>query len=401
MLWIYTGNLEKALDAATWLETSFELIQLGWDIKLITAGDYSRHNALRLAIHGIRRPEVYMVRHALFHLRLMRFIARQWSDTDVILFHQMSLPWLAPLILLRRMFGRQKPLLVMDTRTAPMVPKHLATPRDHISRIFFSAMNNLANSMVDGQTSITLRMAELMRMPCDRLLGVWPSGARPESFWEYREKRRWPEPGDPVHLIYVGVLARERQLMQLCSAVQKANLSAMNFRLTLVGDGTERKSLERFSGRTEEHIRVIGRVPHEQIPRLLAQAHVGVLPFPDRDEFRVSSPIKLFEYLASGLAILATRVVCHTDVLTEEDSAFWAKDATEEGLFAALCQIWEQRNRLHEFARRSSALASRWTWKASAMKLDQALRQALQRKRPFNGLLGVAVVEPWMQNFEK
>ena len=42
--------------------------------------------------------------------------------------------------------------------------------------------------------------------------------------------------------------------------------------------------------------------PHDQIPEVLARAHVGVLPFPDEEKFRVSSPIKLFEYMAAGTA---------------------------------------------------------------------------------------------------
>ena len=40
-------------------------------------------------------------------------------------------------------------------------------------------------------------------------------------------------------------------------------------------------------------------------------------------DFGVSSPIKLFEYLAAGLPILATRIDCHTNVVGNADCAVW------------------------------------------------------------------------------
>ena len=50
---------------------------------------------------------------------------------------------------------------------------------------------------------------------------------------------------------------------------------------------------------------------------MLAAADIGVtsLPSPDDVKYEASSPLKLFEYMAAGLPVLATSNRCHTDVV--------------------------------------------------------------------------------------
>ena len=109
-------------------------------------------------------------------------------------------------------------------------------------------------------------------------------------------------------------------------------------------------------------------------------AHVGVLPFPDQEQFRVSSPIKLFEYMASGMPILATHIVCHTDVVKDGEYAFWAQSGRVECLEAALEEVWNQRYHIQEKGQEAAVAAQDWSWAASARKLNSALRNGLTRK---------------------
>ena len=190
----------------------------------------------------------------------------------------------------------------MDTRTVPMEDFHKATFKDNLRGLVYTWMNKTANRLVDGQTAITYRMAVKVGIPPDKLWGVWPSGADMELFSPASRLRVWPEVGAPIVLIYIGVLHYERNLMNLCKAVEQANQTKMKFRLILTGNGTEKEDLVKFARHTEGRIQVNAAIPHREIPALLAKAHIGVLPFPDEEKYRVSSPIKLFEYMASGLA---------------------------------------------------------------------------------------------------
>jgi glycosyltransferase involved in cell wall biosynthesis len=226
--------------------------------------------------------------------------------------------------------------------------------------------------------TITRRLAAAVNMPAHKLWGEWPSGVNPDLFTPARTSRTWPLPEQSVHLVYIGALHYERNLMTLCRAVGKANSEGMAFSLLLVGDGSERAELERIAGGSDGQIRVAKSVPHDQVPEILAWAHIGVLPFPDEEKFRVSSPIKLFEYMAAGLPVLVTRIVCHTDVIGSGKYAFWAEDASEQSLVDALCSVWQSRNALKEMGQLSAIAVEAWTWRASAAKLHKALEKGYE-----------------------
>jgi glycosyltransferase involved in cell wall biosynthesis len=393
LVWVHTDSLQNSLDAATWLETTKALRLLGWRTTLISAGPADLRSIWGVSVHSVPKPDVYLLRQVVFHLRVLVFITKNWAQIDVILFHQMSAPWLLPLRLLRKIKRQRLPLIVMDSRTVPMIPSHLASWRDRLRNVFDRLMNRAANFLADGQTAITLRMGQALHIPPAQLLGVWSSGVNQERFIAAQAARRWPDDAQSVQLIYVGAVQLERHLTQLAEAIVAANQAGMRFCLTVVGDGSARAALQKMAEQDPDWIRVVAPVPHAQIPAYLAQAHVGVLPFPDEERFRVSSPIKLFEYMAAGLPVLATRIVCHTDVVGDGAFAFWAEDATVPGLFAALSLIWRQRDELPTMGRASAVAALEWTWSATARKLSRALELGLRRAGYDYNLPGAPAVQ--------
>ena len=351
---------------------------LGWRVDLICAGSAGKHVLHGVEVFSLPSPNVYLVRHLVFHQRLIHYLLANWKSIDVVLFHQLSLPWMLPLRMLS-VLGKKHPVFVMDNRTVPMENPEKASLKDKLRGQFHQVTTRMGNLDADGATAITQRMADLLRIPAKKLWGTWPSGVNAEEFSAAQHERHWPGPGDPVKVIYVGVLHYERNLMALCQAVVMANQRNMNFKLLLCGEGTQKQELQDFAAQNPEAIEVLSRVPHDQVPGILARAHVGALPFPDEEKYRVSSPIKLFEYMGAGMPILATRVVCHTDVIGDGGYAFWAETADANGLLDALVQIWGARASLSDMGKRSIEAASNWTWRASATRLSNALQHGLSQ----------------------
>jgi glycosyltransferase involved in cell wall biosynthesis len=373
LIWVYGARFDSVLDGATWLNTTNELRNLGWKITLVAAGNQGNQIISGTEVYCISCPDIYILRQIIFHLKLIVYIVLKWSSTSHILFSQLSAPWLIPLNILRILIRGKRPLFILDSRTVPMEDSKTASFRDKIRGWFYNNINNLANTCVDGQTAITQRMATKVKIPPKRLWGIWPSGADVDLFKSAIQDRRWPNKDQPIILIYVGVLHFERNLMALCKAIEMANRAEMNFHLILTGSGTEKESLQEFASHTDGRIEVNNPIPHDQVPNLLSRAHVGVLPFPDEEKYRVSSPIKLFEYMASGLAVMATRIVCHTDVIQNSSYTFWAEDSSAEGLFETLKQIWSSQSVLKEMGSEAALASQNWTWKESAIKLSNAL----------------------------
>jgi glycosyltransferase involved in cell wall biosynthesis len=377
MTWLYAGPLDLALDKVTWLEPTRVLRQAGWQVTLIVAGRSGVRPIDGQDVLFIPWPNIYMVRQIAFHILALEYLLRNWHSIDLILFDQASVVWMMPLLLVRAGLRRRRPLLVKDTRSVPMELRAKRTTKDVLRGSFHNLMDCLANHWVDGQTAITPQMAEILRIPRGKLWGVWPSGVRLEEFSLAQRARRWPVGDQTVHLVYTGALHPERNLSSMCDAVRRANSHGMNFAFSMVGEGRHREALTEYALRSHGKIKVLAPVPHCEIPALLSEAHVGVLPFPDEAKFRVSSPIKLFEYMGAGLPILATHITCHTDVIGDGEYAFWAQDGSVQRLYQALSQVWQRRSVLPEMGGQAAEAAKEWTWQASAYKLKVALERGL------------------------
>ena len=49
----------------------------------------------------------------------------------------------------------------------------------------------------------------------------------------------------------------------------------------------------------------------ENVPKLLQECHIGLLPMEDKQVWNMASPLKMYEYAASGLVIVATDIPAH------------------------------------------------------------------------------------------
>ena len=373
LIWVTPNDLTMALDAATFLDTADELRKLGWTVSLLSGSPVDKSMLRGIAITPIPSPNIYFLGQHIFHQRALRFIKRQNSPADVVMFHQVSGLWM-----LKMRLWRHRPLLVLDTRSVYMPEK---TARRQIKGTlrenYLNLINWLAYRWTDGQTAITERIAQSIQIPDDKLWGCWPSGVTPTRFKLSAETRQWPASSEAIKLIYIGSTHYERNLLPLSQAVVQANQNSMQFHLTIIGDGAQQKELKAFASAHPKILTVHDPVPHKEIPAWLANAHVGALPFPDEEKFRVSSPIKLFEYMASGLPVLATRIVCHTDVMGNSGYAFYAEGSDKASLLKSLEPIWQSREHLPRLGLQAMQDVNQWSWASAAKKLKLALEKGL------------------------
>jgi glycosyltransferase involved in cell wall biosynthesis len=129
---------------------------------------------------------------------------------------------------------------------------------------------------------------------------VIPSGVDPVAF-EARRADPFPDAGRP-RVVYVGRLSRQKGVDTLLDVA--ARLRTPGVRVLLVGDGPERRSLERAIRRRglDDRVRITGFVPHHEIPAVLQ--HADVLCLPSRYEELGSV---LLEAMRAGLPIVASR----------------------------------------------------------------------------------------------
>ncbi len=105
-------------------------------------------------------------------------------------------------------------------------------------------------------------------------------------------------------------------------------------RLLIVGGYPDDIARIKAAAGDTSRVEFFGQKPREEIPAWLAAADAALLPTSAKFEIGKSytSPLKLFEYLAAGLPILASDVPSSHEVLDESVATFFKSDDTEDFL---------------------------------------------------------------------
>lgn len=143
--------------------------------------------------------------------------------------------------------------------------------------------------------------------------------------------------------------------------------------LLLVGDGPERPRLERLAAERDAAVVFTGTVPHGDLPRHLALMDAALVLATADASFHYS-PLKLAEYLASGLAVVAPATGQLTERLTDGVDAILVDPGDERALAEAIMGLRDdpaRRRRIGQGAR-ASAEAS-WSWDLQVRRVLAAL----------------------------
>ena len=172
---------------------------------------------------------------------------------------------------------------------------------------------------------------------------------------------------------FVGTFGPWHGVVELAKAITMIPADKA-IRFLLIGSGALRNQVEEILRETNTTDRVImtGAVEHDRVPRLLDACDVLVSPHVPLEagaEF-FGSPTKLFEYMAMGKGIVASRLGQIGEVLVDEETALLLEPANVRELSEAIVRLSnsrELRERLGKAARR--AAIERHTWKQNAQRV--------------------------------
>jgi len=121
-----------------------------------------------------------------------------------------------------------------------------------------------------------------------------------------------------------------------------------------------------------------GHVPPDDVPRYLRAFDVCAMPHPQTRQFsRYTSPLKLFEYMAAGRAIVASDLPAWSDVLKDGETALLLPPDDVAAWSAAINRLrrdGQLRARLGESAR--DCCLAEYTWDARAARILAHIRSA-------------------------
>ena len=155
----------------------------------------------------------------------------------------------------------------------------------------------------------------------NKKIEVVPNGVNINQFTllKKEEQRKWVEDyfhvdfGSNLNIINVGRLSPEKGLRYLIESLRNLNSETKVF---IVGDGPEKNSLEKLVKELELENRVIfmGKIMHDELPKILNAMDVFVLPAISMEGFSNS----MLEAMACGLPVVTTPIGAGPEVIKEE-----------------------------------------------------------------------------------
>jgi glycosyltransferase involved in cell wall biosynthesis len=157
----------------------------------------------------------------------------------------------------------------------------------------------------------------------------------------------------------------------------------------LIGDGPERHRVSR-AAHGMETVLLTGALPHDSMPAALAAADIGVAPFDVGAHAPLSlgfywSPLKMFEYMASGLPVVAPAVGRIPSLVADRREGVLYDPRDRDALADALLTLSDPAVRKTLGAAARGRAVREYSWAAHCRALEQAIVNASQRRRPGGG----------------
>jgi glycosyltransferase involved in cell wall biosynthesis len=194
-------------------------------------------------------------------------------------------------------------------------------------------------------------------------------------------------PGDPpfvrdpdrVLCAFAGAFRSWHGVVQLSAALARLHASGDDrFGAILMGDGPERAAAER-AARGVPGVVFTGAIAHTNLPGCLAQTDIGVAPFDPTRHGPLSlgfywSPLKIFEYMATGLPVVAPALPRLASLVTHGVEGLLYDPQDPRALDRSIGALADpaERTRMGRAAR--ERVVRDFSWDAHCRALDASLR---------------------------
>jgi glycosyltransferase involved in cell wall biosynthesis len=266
---------------------------------------------LKNANHMVIRPGILKIPILDYVSMLFTYrkeIRRQIHEfkPDIILGDGLLTPYLAFKLAKRNKIKTIYYCIDVDYR---LMPFKLIQPVGKILESKNMKAADLVLSINEGLREYTIRMGANPDKTLVIRAGIDPYRFNPEVDGdEIREKYRIEK--EDIVLFFVGWLYHFSGLKEVALELAKIKDKKPNVKLLIVGDGDAFNDLRRIGEDygLQSKIILTGRQSYESLPEFIASADICLLPAYNNEIMMDIVPIKMYEYMAMGKPVIATRL---------------------------------------------------------------------------------------------
>lgn len=326
LLWLTNIIFGESLSQTTDIEVCNSLKKRGWDIVIVSPHGKNSEALINKHGHtwhgikssGIRGLKSFSLDRKI-RLNLMDIIKKEDIDFAITNWSTVRGSW--------KIFEKCKIPWIMDDRSPPVHNDLIGG----LQWLHYRMSWKVGSRNAKGFTLITPALKEYIsnKYELNHPIALWPSGVAIEKFY----KSSWPHDGKII-LVYHGLIDRERGINKIIELGDELFKNRINFEILIFGQGNYFKRINELKIK-RPWLKILGRQEYEKVPQIIQKCQIGLLPLPDSHQWSFSSPLKLFEYAASGLNVIATDIRCHRDIGERN----WLKLVEPEKFSEQACKI--------------------------------------------------------------
>jgi len=182
----------------------------------------------------------------------------------------------------------------------------------------------------------------------------------------------------PHKLIYHGQLGEDRGIITLIDAFNQISKTNKSLELILIGNPRIKNFNIKLtqSINNNNKIKLISQVPHNDIWEYLYDAHIGVIPFHNESIWKYNTPTKLFEYMVTNCAVIASNVSPIKEFCPQSIS--WSKPGDISSLIDAINYYLDNIDMYNEHRRINNALVKNtYNWESISNEILNIYKELL------------------------
>jgi glycosyltransferase involved in cell wall biosynthesis len=174
----------------------------------------------------------------------------------------------------------------------------------------------------------------------------------------------WSQAGQ--HIIYTGSLYGWKGVDDIIRAAKHLE---DDIKIKIIGGEQQQiEALKKELGPHQDKFVFIPFLPHEKIQEHLSEACIAILPNNPGSVSQWTSPLKLFEYLANGCAIISTDIPTIREIISESEALFYTSGSPEE-LAARIQEYTAKPEQTKATGKHNYQLAEKHSWDARAKQI--------------------------------
>ena len=172
-------------------------------------------------------------------------------------------------------------------------------------------------------------------------------------------------------IIFSGAMYDHRGIDMLLNAVPNIIKQIPDAKVILLGSGPELEKLQEISiqKNISENVDFKGWIDREEIHKYLAKAEIGIGPLRLTDVTKNALPIKVLEYMASSLPVIAMTNTLPNDVLENEKNGYFIEN--EDELASKIIFLLENNKTRIKMGQESKDMVAKFDWSHIASAIIQ------------------------------